>query len=42
VINLTCRSFASKGESLFDTIANLSAMAADVFVVRHSDQALPA
>ena len=29
-------SSASKGESLLDTIANLSAMQADLFVVRHS------
>jgi aspartate carbamoyltransferase catalytic subunit len=38
VINLDiARSSASKGESLLDTIANLSAMAADIFVVRHSE-----
>ena len=44
VINLDiARSSASKGESLLDTIANLSAMAADLFVVRHSEsgRALP-
>ena len=38
VINLDIeRSSASKGESLLDTIANLSAMAADIFVVRHGE-----
>ena len=38
VFNLDiARSSASKGESLLDTIANLSAMAADIFVVRHAD-----
>ena len=37
VINLDiARSSASKGESLLDTIANLSAMSADMFVVRKS------
>ena len=30
------RSSTAKGESLLDTIANLSAMAADIFVVRSS------
>lgn len=35
------RSSASKGESLLDTIANLSAMAADLFVVRHSESGAP-
>ena len=30
-------SSTSKGESLFDTLRNLEAMAADMFVVRHSD-----
>ena len=30
-------SSASKGESLFDTLRNLEAMAADMFVVRHGD-----
>jgi aspartate carbamoyltransferase catalytic subunit len=29
------------GESLLDTIANLSAMAADIFVVRHSESGAP-
>ena len=42
VINLDiARSSASKGESLLDTIANLSAMAADMFVVRHSESGAP-
>jgi aspartate carbamoyltransferase catalytic subunit len=42
VINLDiAKSSASKGESLLDTIANLSAMAADVFVVRHSESGAP-
>src|SRR5215207_9235619 len=42
VINLDiARSSASKGESLLDTIANLSAMAADIFVVRHSESGAP-
>src|SRR5689334_22371198 len=42
VINLDiARSSASKGESLLDTIANLSAMAADLFVVRHSESGAP-
>lgn len=35
------RSSTSKGESLLDTIANLSAMAADIFVVRHSESGAP-
>ena len=35
------RSSASKGESLLDTIANLSAMAADIFVVRHGESGAP-
>ncbi|QTS86948.1 aspartate carbamoyltransferase catalytic subunit [Ectopseudomonas khazarica] len=30
-------SSTSKGETLFDTLRNLEAMAADIFVVRHSD-----
>ena len=30
-------SSTSKGETLFDTLRNLEAMAADMFVVRHSD-----
>lgn len=42
VLNLDIgRSSASKGESLLDTIANLSAMAADVFVVRHAESGAP-
>ncbi len=42
VINLDiARSSASKGESLLDTIANLSAMAADIFVVRHAQSGAP-
>ncbi len=42
VINLDiARSSASKGESLLDTIANLSAMAADIFVVRHAESGAP-
>ncbi len=42
VINLDiARSSATKGESLLDTIANLSAMAADLFVVRHSESGAP-
>ena len=35
------RSSATKGESLLDTIANLSAMHADMFVVRHSESGSP-
>ena len=42
VINLDiARSSASKGESLLDTIANLSAMHADMFVVRHAESGAP-
>jgi len=42
VINLDiARSSATKGESLLDTISNLSAMAADIFVVRHSESGAP-
>ena len=42
VINLDiARSSTSKGESLLDTIANLSAMHADMFVVRHSESGAP-
>jgi aspartate carbamoyltransferase catalytic subunit len=42
VINLDiARSSAAKGESLLDTIANLSAMQADMFVVRHSESGAP-
>ena len=42
VINLDiAKSSATKGESLLDTVANLSAMAADMFVVRHSESGAP-
>jgi aspartate carbamoyltransferase catalytic subunit len=42
VINLDInRSSAAKGESLLDTIANLSAMHADMFVVRHAESGAP-
>ncbi len=42
VINLDiARSSTAKGETLLDTIANLSAMHADMFVVRHSDSGAP-
>ena len=42
VINLDiAKSSATKGETLLDTIANLSAMAADLFVVRHSESGAP-
>ena len=42
VINLDiARSSTAKGESLLDTIANLSAMSADMFVVRHSESGAP-
>jgi aspartate carbamoyltransferase catalytic subunit len=42
VINLDiARSSTAKGESLLDTIANLSAMAADIFVVRHNESGAP-
>ena len=42
VINLDiAKSSASKGESLLDTISNLSAMHADMFVVRHSESGAP-
>jgi aspartate carbamoyltransferase catalytic subunit len=42
VFNLDiARSSASKGETLLDTIANLSAMTADIFVVRHSESGAP-
>ena len=42
VFNLDiARSSTAKGESLLDTIANLSAMAADIFVVRHSESGAP-
>jgi aspartate carbamoyltransferase catalytic subunit len=35
------KSSTGKGESLLDTIANLSAMAADLFVVRHNESGAP-
>ena len=42
VFNLDiARSSTAKGESLLDTIANLSAMHADMFVVRHSESGAP-
>jgi len=42
VINLDiAKSSTAKGETLLDTIANLSAMAADLFVVRHSESGAP-
>ncbi len=42
VINLDIgRSSTAKGESLLDTIANLSAMHADMFVVRHGESGAP-
>ena len=42
VINLDiARSSTAKGETLLDTVANLSAMQADMFVVRHSESGAP-
>src|SRR5215468_2006456 len=42
VINLDiARSSTAKGETLLDTIANLSAMHADMFVVRHAASGAP-
>ena len=42
VVNLDVRtSSASKGESLLDTIDNLAAMHADMFVVRHAQSGAP-
>jgi aspartate carbamoyltransferase catalytic subunit len=42
VLNLDiARSSTAKGESLLDTIANLSAMQADLFVVRHAESGAP-
>ena len=42
VINLDiAKSSTAKGESLLDTIANLSAMHADMFVVRHESSGAP-
>src|SRR5262245_22107805 len=42
VINLNIStSSANKGESLLDTVFNLSAMQADIFVVRHASSGAP-
>src|ERR1700743_2317268 len=42
VINLNINaSSTSKGESLLDTVDNLAAMAADMFVVRHAESGAP-
>lgn len=42
VVNLdVARSSASKGESILDTIANLTAMHADMFVIRHASSGAP-
>ena len=42
VINLSINvSSASKGESVLDTVANLSAMQADMFIVRHAASGAP-
>jgi aspartate carbamoyltransferase catalytic subunit len=42
VINLAiAQSSTSKGESMLDTVANLSAMQADMFVVRHAASGAP-
>jgi aspartate carbamoyltransferase catalytic subunit len=42
VLNLDiARSSTAKGETLLDTIANLSAMHADMFVVRHGESGAP-
>ena len=42
VINLDInKSSTAKGESLLDTIANLSAMHADMFIVRHAESGAP-
>ena len=42
VLNLDiARSSTAKGETLLDTVANLSAMQADMFVVRHSESGAP-
>lgn len=42
VINLNINvSSQTKGESLLDTVANLSAMQADIFVVRHESSGAP-
>src|SRR3989337_320304 len=42
VINLNITvSSATKGESLLDTVANLSAMHADIFILRHAQSGAP-
>src|SRR3954463_6749125 len=42
VINLAINvSSTSKGESVLDTVANLAAMQADMFIVRHSQSGAP-
>src|ERR1700760_4575661 len=42
VINLNINaSWTSKGESLLDTVDNLAAMQADMFVVRHAQSGAP-
>ena len=42
VVNLdVARSSANKGETILDTIANLTAMHADMFVVRHAESGAP-
>ena len=42
IVNLNINtSSASKGESLLDTIDNLAAMSADIFVVRHAQSGAP-
>jgi len=42
VVNLdVARSSTNKGETILDTIANLSAMHADMFVVRHAESGAP-
>jgi aspartate carbamoyltransferase catalytic subunit len=42
VINLDiARSSTAKGETLLDTVANLSAMHADMFIVRHAESGAP-
>ena len=42
VINLAINvSSTSKGESVLDTVANLSAMQADMFIVRHAQSGAP-
>ena len=42
VVNLdVARSSANKGETILDTIANLTAMHADMFIVRHAESGAP-